>query len=93
VYGAGLSLEYVSLIKLRRSEPDKHRPFKIPFGIPGLCLMILLPFTVYFVALFGAFSSEEHAVWAAVFAIVALSSAELVWRIIVWRKPYHNKSS
>lgn len=89
VYGAGLSLEYVSLIKLRRSEPDKHRPFKIPLGIPGLCLMILLPFTVYFVALFGAFSSEEHAVWAAVFAIAALSSAELVWRIIVWRKPYH----
>jgi len=91
VYGAGLSLEYVSLIKLRRAEPDKHRPFKIPLGIPGLCLMILLPFTVYFVALFGAFSSEEHAVWAAVFAIAALSSAELVWRIIVWRKPYHKQ--
>jgi len=89
VYGAGLSLEYVSLIKLRRAEPDKHRPFKIPVGIPGLCLMVLLPFTVYFVALFGAFSSEEHAVWAAVFAIAALASAELVWRIIVWRKPYH----
>ncbi|WP_295800818.1 APC family permease [Mucilaginibacter sp.] len=89
VYGAGLSLEYVSLIRLRRAEPDRHRPFKIPLGIPGLYLMILLPFTVYFVALFGAFSSEEHAVWAAVFAIVALSSAELVWRIIVWRKPYH----
>jgi len=48
--------------------------------------MIALPFTVYFVAMAGAFASQEHAVWAAIFALVALSSAELVWRIIVWRK-------
>lgn len=89
VYGAGLSLEYVSLIKLRLKAPDIYRPFKIPLGIPGLCLMTALPFTVYFVAMAGAFASQEHAVWAAVFALVALSSAELVWRIIVWKKPYH----
>ncbi|MCR8557506.1 APC family permease [Mucilaginibacter sp. BJC16-A38] len=93
VYGAGLSLEYISLIKLRIAEPSTPRPFKIRLGIPGLCLMILLPVTVYFVALAGAFASQEHAVWAAVFAIVALSSAELVWRIIVWKKPYHKKNS
>lgn len=92
VYGAGLSLEYVSLIKMRLTAPDVDRPFKIPLGIPGLCLMIALPFTVYFVAMAGAFASQEHAVWAAVFALVALSSAELVWRIIVWRKPYHKKA-
>jgi amino acid transporter len=89
VYGAGLSLEYIALIKLRMTAPDVHRPFKIPLSIPGLCLMIMLPVTVYFVALAGAFSSQEHAVWAAVFAITALSSAELVWRLIVWKKPYH----
>lgn len=89
VYGAGLSLEYISLIKLRMVAPDVHRPFKIALGIPGLCLMIMLPVTVYFVALAGAFSSQEHAVWAAVFAITALASAELVWRLIVWKKPHH----
>jgi amino acid transporter len=89
VYGAGLSLEYISLIKLRMVAPDVHRPFKIALGVPGLCLMIMLPVTVYFVALAGAFSSQEHAVWAAVFAITALASAELVWRLIVWKKPHH----
>jgi len=89
VYGAGLSLEYVTLIKLRLRSPDVHRPFKIPLGVPGLLLMIALPFTVYFVAMAGAFASQEHAVWAAIFALVALSSAELAWRIIVWRKPHH----
>jgi amino acid transporter len=91
VYGAGLSLEYITLIKLRMAAPDATRPFRIPLGVPGLCLMIMLPVAVYFVALAGAFSSQEHAVWAAVFAITALSSAELVWRLIVWKKPHHKK--
>jgi amino acid transporter len=90
VYGAGLSLEYITLIKLRMAAPDATRPFRIPLGVPGLCLMIMLPVAVYFVALAGAFS-QEHAVWAAVFAITALSSAELVWRLIVWKKPHHKK--
>lgn len=33
VYGAGLSLEYITLIKLRMAAPDAHRPFKIPLSI------------------------------------------------------------
>jgi amino acid transporter len=93
VYGAGLSLEYITLVKLRVVAPDANRPFKIPLGVPGLCIMIMLPVTVYFVALTGAFSSQEHAVWAAVFAITALSSAEVAWRLIVWKKPHHKKGS
>ncbi len=88
VYGAGLSLEYISLVKLRMVSPDVHRPFKIPLGVPGLCVMIVLPVTVYFVALAGAFSSAEEAVWAAIFAIAVLTSAELVWRLILWKKPH-----
>ena len=88
VYGAGLSLEYVSLIKLRMSSPDIQRPFRIPLNIPGLCLMALLPATVYFIALAGAFSSTGHAVLAAVFAILLLLSAEIIWLLIVWKKPF-----
>lgn len=88
VYGAGLSLEYISLIKLRKTWPDVRRPFKIPLNITGLCIMLILPVSVYFVALAGAFSSTERAVWAAVFAIAALSSAEVIWRLILWKKPY-----
>jgi len=87
VYGAGLSLEYISLIKLRKVAPGENRPFRIPLKVPGLYVMLLLPAAVYFVALAAALSSTERAVWAAVSAIVALSSAELVWRIILWRKP------
>jgi amino acid transporter len=89
VYGAGLSLEYISLIKLRMVAPDAHRPFKIPLNITGLCIMAALPAIVYFVALAGAFSSTQQAIWAAVFAIVVLASAEFVWRLILWKKPHH----
>src|SRR5260221_1725496 len=83
VYGAGLFLEYISLIKLRVSSPDVHRPFKIPLNVTGLCLMVFLPSMVYFVALAGAFSSAEQAVWAAIFAIVVLATAELGWRLVL----------
>jgi len=91
VYGAGLSLEYISLIKLRMTLPNEHRPFKIPLNITGLCLMVLLPFGVYFVALAGAFSSAGQAVWAAIFAIAVLATAEIVWQLILWKKPHHKK--
>jgi len=91
VYGAGLSLEYISLVKLRVKAPNAHRPFKIPLSVTGLCLMLLLPVSVYFAALAGAFSSQEHAVWAAMFAVVILASAELVWQLILWKKPHHKK--
>jgi amino acid transporter len=91
VYGAGLSLEYISLIKLRKVSPEIHRPFKIPLSVTGLCLMLILPFVVYFVALTAAFSSTEQAVWAAIFAIVVLASAELVWQLILWKKPHHKR--
>ena len=93
VYGAGLSLEYISLIKLRVKSSEVHRPFKIPLNITGLCIMVLLPVTVYFVALAAAFSSTRQAVWAAVFAIVTLASAELAWRLILWKKPHHKKGA
>jgi len=87
VYGAGLALEYIALIKMRLKEPDTHRPFKIPLGIPGLCIGLLLPATVYFVALAGAFTSaEKNATLAAVFAIIILLSAELLWQLIRWKR-------
>lgn len=91
VYGAGLSLEYVSLLKLRKTSPGVHRPFRIPLGRRGLWFMLLLPFTIYFIALAGAFASSKTAVLAAIFAVSILASAELVWQIILWKKPHHKK--
>jgi amino acid transporter len=86
VYGAGLFLEYVSLIKFRINQPDAPRPFKIPVSITGLCLLLLLPVTVYFVALSGALASSGGGVKPALFAIGILLTAEVIWRVIRMRK-------
>jgi len=90
VYGAGLALEYVSLIKLRRNEPNTHRPFKIPLGIPGLCIALALPVIVYFTALTGAMLSKANGLLATVFAILILSSAEGLWQIAKRQIPQDN---
>jgi amino acid transporter len=88
IYGAGLALEYVSLIKLRINEPDTYRPFKIPLGIKGLCMVIALPTIIYFVAFTGALSSTQNGVMAALFAFILLCSAELLWQIVKRRKAF-----
>jgi amino acid transporter len=85
LYGAALSLEFIALIILRIKAPDEHRPFKIPFGIKGLCLMTLLPLSVYVIAITAEFTVSKRA--PIFFAVAALLSAELGWRIIKWRNP------
>src|SRR5205809_6754849 len=46
LYGAGLFLEFVSLIVLRKKMPHADRPFKIKLNIAGLCVMTIIPFSV-----------------------------------------------
>jgi amino acid transporter len=91
IYGAGLALEYISLIKLRINEPDIYRPFKIPLGVKGLCMVIALPTIIYFVAFTGALSSTQNGIMAALFAFVLLCSAELLWQIVKRRKAFINQ--
>jgi amino acid transporter len=85
LYGAALFLEYFALIRLRKIAAHEHRPFKIPLKIPGLILMALLPLTVYVIAMIGSFLNSEKALLPALFAIVALFSAEVVWLLVKWR--------
>ncbi|MBS1566278.1 MAG: APC family permease [Bacteroidetes bacterium] len=81
VYGAGLLVEFVSLIVLRYKAADEHRPFRIPLNTAGLCIMILLPVSVFIFALTGAFSDSGRALGPVLFAAGALISAEVVWQI------------
>jgi amino acid transporter len=90
LYGAALFLEFVSLIVFRIKLPHIQRPFKIPLNITGLCLLVLFPLTVYCIALTSAFSMEGKMLKPALFATAALLSAEVIWRIIVWRKKIIN---
>jgi amino acid transporter len=88
IYGAGLFLEYIALMVLRSREPSVARPFKIPLNKTGLALMLLIPVMVYGIALTGALSSGEHTWLPAIFAIILLLTAELLWRLLVWLRPH-----
>jgi amino acid transporter len=86
LYGAGLFLEFISLIVLRKKMATANRPFKIKLNIAGLCVMTVIPFAVYLIALSGSFAQSENFT-AALFAVVALLSAELIWQIIIRVNP------
>jgi amino acid transporter len=95
LYGAGLSLECISLVILRSKEPTARRPFRIPLGRYGLILLYLLPLTVYSVALIGAFQAKKNApFWSSersgpiLLAFGMLLSAAMIWRIIRWQRPH-----
>lgn len=85
LYGAGLFLEFLSLIVLRKKLPDARRPFKIKLNIVGLCIITIIPFGVYLFALSGSFAAGNFN--AALFAVIALLSAEIIWQIIILIKP------
>jgi amino acid transporter len=87
LYGAGLSLEFMALLILRMREPFRERPFRIPLNNTGLFLMILLPLGVYMVALTGTVYASERMALPVFFALGMLFSAELIWRLILWRNP------
>jgi len=87
LYGAGLSLEFVTLFVLRIRQPLAHRPFRIPLNNTGLLLMILLPVGVYVIALSGALTSSGAMAMPALISIGMLISAELGWQLVLWRTP------
>jgi amino acid transporter len=85
LYGAGLSLEFIALLVLRRREPDTHRPFRIPLGNTGLILLFLLPVGIYLVAISGILLASEKA-GPALLALAMLFSAAVAWQFIRKRK-------
>jgi amino acid transporter len=86
LYGAGLSLEFIALLTLRRKEPTVRRPFRIPLGRTGLILLYLLPVAIYTAALAGAFSSTKK-LGPILLSLGMLFSAAIAWRLIRWRNP------
>jgi amino acid transporter len=86
LYGAGLFLEFISLIVLRIKAPGEHRPFRIPMRVPAICLMYLLSIGIYVVGLSGAFNQSGKTFIPALAAVLALLSGEVAWRIIRFRQ-------
>jgi amino acid transporter len=78
LYGLSLILEFVALIILRRREPDLHRPFRVPGGMPGAILVGLGPTLLIAYAIFAARAEHVGSMPALLFsALIAVAGSVL----------------
>ena len=79
LYTAGISLEFIALIKLRRKESDTARPFRIPVQKKGLILLFMAPVLVFSVALGNTLIGSKENQLAVLFAGAAILAAPVIW--------------
>ena len=93
LYGAGLSLEFLALIILRKKEPHRPRPFKIPLGRKALPILFSAPVVIYGIALCGAIYSSGKMALPVLLGLGMLFSAAPAWWLIRWRNPHLRATS
>jgi amino acid transporter len=86
LYGAGISLEFIALIRLREKERHTPRPFRIPLGQGGLICLFIPPLLVLGIALSGALLYPSKSFKPALAALAAILSAGIAWLILHKRK-------
>ena len=82
LYGASLAIEFVALVKLRASEPNLARPFRVPGGMVVAVLLGVFPIGLILLA-FVRSSGDQiggiNAAWVAL-GLVALGPLAYLWR-------------
>ncbi len=77
LYSGGLMLELIALAVLRMKEPQLARPFKIPGGWPGVCLVVFSPTALIVFACYSRIHEKGMvAVWT---CLAALATGPIVW--------------
>ncbi|HSZ35301.1 MAG TPA: APC family permease [Puia sp.] len=82
LYTAGIVLEFIALIQLRKKAADEFRPFRIPLKRNGLIFLFLLPVIVFSIALTGALFGSPDNRHAAIAAILAIIAAPIAWMFV-----------
>lgn len=67
----GQAIEFVAFLHLRRVKPDMPRPFKIPVGFYGMCVMLSFP--LLFIAVIMYFSSFTSLVVSSGLALLGIA--------------------
>src|SRR5437660_988572 len=71
-YPLALSLEFASLVALRRREPDLRGAFRIPLGTRPVTILAALPMLVLVIVIYLSFRDGEYGIPALGGAIVAI---------------------
>jgi len=86
LYGASLILEFVALVILRVKEPDMHRPFRVPGGLPTAVAIGIGPTVLIAYALYAARDERVAGLSALVFAAIIAAAGPLVY-LFARRRP------
>lgn len=88
VGGCVITLEFVTLIVMRRRYPDLHRPFKVPGGPAMPYVLITLPVTVISIAVY--YTVLESGLFAGVgLALIGLASGAVAYFLLL---PFKRRS-
>ena len=82
LYGAGIFLEFLALIRLRKIAALESRPFKIPLQQRGLVFLFMAPLLVFSIALGGVLLGSGQGFKSALIAIGAILSAQVAWYVL-----------
>ena len=86
LYSLALSLEFASLVRLRRREPGLRGAFRIPLGANAVTALAVLPMLVLFLVIVLSFSDGEFGVPALIGTAVAIALGPLIYRVAARKK-------
>jgi hypothetical protein len=66
----GQAIEFVAFLWLRWAHPDMHRPYTVPVGFAGMCLMLFFP--LVFIGVIIAFSSRQALLVSGTLAVMGV---------------------
>lgn len=91
LYAAGLSLEFISLIVLRKTKPDMPRPFRVPGGWFGVVMVAVLPMGMAGVVALASLTEASARMQIVIVAAALLSGVGLYFlrrrKVGVWVQP------
>jgi amino acid transporter len=79
LYGGALLLEFIALVILRVREPNMHRPFRVPGGLPIAVAIGIGPALLIAFALWAARDERVAGLSALVFAAIIAAAGPLVY--------------
>ena len=81
LYSLALSLEFASLVALRRREPNLRGAFRIPLGANAVTTLAALPMLVLLIVIYLSFRDREYGLPATAGTLGAIVLGPLFYRL------------
>jgi len=86
LYSLALSLEFASLVRLRRTEPTLRGAFRIPLGANAVTALAVLPMLVLLIVIVLSFYDGEFGIPALLGTALAIALGPITFRFAARKK-------